>query len=91
MFASDVVQVKIKLENPISKLTHVYNQPKKQTNVTTSFTHYLEPLPGIKTNVKYTFAVNQLPLVVNHAITGYKLQGYTLKQILVDRFSYATN
>ena len=91
VFASDVAQVKIKLENPIGRLTHVYTQPKKQTGITTSFTHYLDPLSGIKTNVKYTFAAYQLPLVVNHATTGHKLQGCTLKQILVDCFSYTTN
>jgi hypothetical protein len=48
-------------------------------------------LRGKSKKIKMTFSANQLPVVVNNATTGHKLQGCTKKNIFVNCFSYAKN
>ena len=48
-------------------------------------------LRGRSKTTKMTFSANQIPVVVNNATTGHKLQGCSKKSLFVNCFSYAKN
>ena len=92
IFASDVAHIQLRLEQQTNLETaKVQVGPRQQTGVKVRFP---KP-PHLQTSRGHQFiydvSVNQLPLVVNHATTGHKLQGCTTSSIFVNCFSYRTN
>jgi hypothetical protein len=48
-------------------------------------------LRGKSKRTKMTFSANQIPVVVNNATTGHKLQGCSKSSLFINCFSYAKN
>lgn len=64
--------------------------PKKHSGFSASMPRPPELLGKTRTT-KMTFSANQIPVVVNNATTGHKLQGCTKNSVFINCFSYAKN
>jgi PIF1-like helicase/Helitron helicase-like domain at N-terminus len=86
--ASAVHHLLCSLEGNPSKLFRI--TPKTLICNTTA------PIPGhiagpIKSSIKFNVSMTQLPLLVNNATTGHKLQGQTKKNLLISVWSKKRN
>jgi hypothetical protein len=66
-------------------------EPKKFTGFRASMPRPVDLITSNKKGFPVTFTANQIPVVVNCATTGHKLQGCTRSSIFVNCFSYDKN
>ena len=92
VLASDVAKLDIELQQSMNTRENIISiEPKLQTNIKTKFPKPFDMQTTKGKHFIYDVSAYQLPLVVNHATTGHKLQGCTKSSLFVNCFSYNTN
>ena len=91
VFASKISYIRLRhLPKDGKRGTEFKIEPKQHSGFSVSMPRPVELQGKIKTT-KMTFTANQIPVVVNNATTGHKLQGCTKSSVFINCFSYAKN